>query len=298
MFSPSDDARSSADRIRAQIGDRRPSIGFILGSGLGTIAESLCGGASISFADLPGFPHPTVEGHAGRLVLGRLGECEAAIVQGRAHLYETGDAGAMRVPLETLKILGCRSVVMTNSAGSLRPEVGPGSLVLITDHINFAGTNPLIHVRGPERFVDMSAAYDEVLRARFHAAARRLSIPLHEGVYIWFAGPSFETPAEIRAARALGADVVGMSTVPETLLARWLGLRVAALSVIANPAAGMGAQPLSHATSIAEAEGAVDRVARLLTAFAEAGGPASPPGVTPRPAGSAAGEECRVRSPR
>jgi len=269
MFS--DDAEHSARIIRERGGPAGPSLALVLGSGLGAVADAVADPVAIPFADLPGFPRPAVRGHAGRLLRGRLGGVEVAVMQGRAHYYESGDAAAMKVPLRALAAAGCRTVILTNSAGSLRPEAAPGSLMVITDHINFAGANPLIGEAGEERFVDMTDAYDPSLRLRLRAAAGRLGIPLHEGVYIWFPGPSFETPAEIRAARALGADAVGMSTVPEVLLARWLGLRVAALSVIANPAAGLGGQALAHATSIAEAGRAAADLARLLVAFAEGG---------------------------
>ena len=268
MFSNNPDAEHSARIIRERAGGLGvPSFAIVLGSGLGAVADVLTDAVAIPFGDLPGFPRPLVRGHAGRLVLGRLGGTDVAVMQGRAHYYEVGDVAAMKVPLRALAAVGCPALILTNSAGSLRPEAGPGSLMMISDHINFTGANPLIGEAGDDRFVDMTAAYDAGLRARLRAAAGRLAIPLHEGVYIWFSGPSFETPAEIRAARVLGADAVGMSTVPEVLLARWLGLRVAALSVIANPAAGMAESALTHETSVTEAAGAAGDLTRLLIAF-------------------------------
>ena len=272
MLSNDPDAEHSARIIRERAGELgTPSFAIVLGSGLGAVADALTDAVAIPFGDLPGFPLPVVRGHAGRLVLGRLGGRDVAAMQGRAHYYEAGDAAAMKVPLRALAIAGCPALILTNSAGSLRPEAGPGSLMMITDHINFAAANPLIGEPGEESFVDMTEAYDAELRARLQAAAGRLDIPLHEGVYAWFSGPSFETPAEIRAARTLGADAVGMSTVPEVLLARWLGLRVAALSIIANPAAGMAGKALTHETSVTEAARTADDLTRLLTVFLEDG---------------------------
>jgi purine-nucleoside phosphorylase len=272
MLSNDPDAEHSARIIRERAGSLgTPSLAIVLGSGLGAVADALTDAVAIPFGDLPGFPRPAVRGHAGRLILGRLGGRDVAVMQGRAHYYEAGDAAAMKVPLRALASVGCPALILTNSAGSLRPEAGPGSLMLITDHINFAAANPLIGEPGEESFVDMTEAYDAELRARLRAAAGRLDLPLHEGVYAWFPGPSFETPAEIRAARTLGADAVGMSTVPEVLLARWLGLRVAALSIIANPAAGMADKALTHETSVTEAARAADDLTRLLTVFLEDG---------------------------
>jgi len=264
------DVEHSARIIRERGGRfGAPTVAIVLGSGLGAVADAMREAVTIPYGDLPGFPRPRVRGHAGCLRLGWLGDRNVAVMQGRAHYYETGDVAAMKAPLCILATLGCRAVILTNSAGSLKPEAGPGSLMMITDHINFAGANPLIGEPGEKRFVDMSEAYDGQLRAHLRATADRLAIPLHEGVYMWFSGPSFETPAEIRAARTLGADVVGMSTVPEVLLARWLGLRVAAISIIANPAAGMGERPLSHETSVAEAARAADGLVCLLTGLLE-----------------------------
>lgn len=269
MISNSSAAEDCVRILRDSVGSSRPSIAFVLGSGLGGLVDSVTDPTAISFEDLSGFPSTSVEGHAGQLVLGRLAGTEVAIMQGRAHYYETADAAAMKIPLQVLARLGCRTVILTNSAGSLRPEAGPGSLMLITDHINFAGINPLIGETGNERFVDMTEAYDAAIRARMKATADRLGIPLHQGVYIWFSGPSFETPAEIRAARVLGADAVGMSTVPEVLLARWLGLRVGALSIITNAASGMGESALTHEMSITRAAMGATDLGRLLGAFVE-----------------------------
>jgi purine-nucleoside phosphorylase len=200
----------------------------------------------IPYAELPGFPVSTVSSHRGEVVIGRIEGVPVLVLSGRAHYYESGDASVMRTPIETLSALGCDTLILTNSAGSLRDEVGPGELMLITDHIAFSGRNPLIGEPTDARFVGMTEAYDADLRAAILAAAEAEGVALATGVYMWFSGPSFETPAEIRVARILGADAVGMSTVPEVILGRFFGLRVAAVSTITNFAAGMTGAELSH----------------------------------------------------
>ena len=219
---------------------------IILGTGLGPLADEALNAIAIPFADLPGFPRSGVSGHAGRLVIGDVAGARVALCQGRAHYYERGDARAMAAPLDTLKALGVTTLLLTNACGGLREDWPPGSLVALSDHINYSGMDPLIGVAADTRFVSMTNAYDPALRARLSRAARSAGVPLKEGVYMWFSGPSFETPAEIRMARILGADLVGMSTVPEVILARHLGLRVAAISMITNFGAGMGGSSPSH----------------------------------------------------
>ena len=190
-----------------------------------------------------------------------------ALFQGRSHYYERGDANAMRVAIDTFRALGGETLLLTNAAGGLNQEWPPPALVAITDHINFSGTNPLIGHAGSDRFVPLTKAYDEALRTTLHEAARGANVELNEGVYMWFSGPSFETPAEIRAARILGADLVGMSTVPEVILARRAGLRCAALSVVTNYAAGLAGGDPSHEETQAVAHEAADRFKRLLRGF-------------------------------
>lgn len=190
-------------------------------------------------------------------------------MQGRAHYYERGRADGMNLALATLKALGCRRLILTNAAGSLDPEVGPGRLMLLRDHINFAGVSPLFGLAGNERFVDLVDAYDPAARRRIREVAERLDIPLAEGVYVWFCGPHFETPAEIRAAQFLGGDAVGMSTVPEVIVARLLGLEVTALSMITNLAAGLSEERLSHEHTVKHATAAAGDLRHLLTAFLE-----------------------------
>lgn len=231
--------------IRDRAGSTAPDFGLILGSGLGHLADAV-NGVSIPYDDLPGFPHAGVSGHAAKLVIGTLEGRRVAIFGGRSHYYEQGRADAMRLPLETLVALGCGKLLLTNAAGSLRTDIAPGDLMLLNDHIAFAGTNPLIGERSEARFVPMTQAHDPDLRRALAQAAAGEGIALAEGVYCWFSGPSFETPAEIRAARILGADAVGMSTVPEIILARFLGLRCAAISVITDMGAGLSDEPISH----------------------------------------------------
>src|SRR5581483_3645959 len=215
-------------------------------------------------------PRPTVAGHAGRAVLGTVGGVRVAVLQGRAHLYEGGDPRELRTPVRTLRAAGAHTLVLTNAAGSLRPEVGPGRLMAITDHINLTGANLLVgpndDALGP-RFPSLRDAYDPALLSALRLAAAHEQIELAEGVYLAVTGPSFETPAEIRAYRTLGADAVGMSTVQETILARHCGLRVAAVSVITNLAEGMTDEPLSHEQTLRAAQDGAGDLARLLLEF-------------------------------
>ncbi|MCA3443592.1 MAG: purine-nucleoside phosphorylase [Rhodobacter sp.] len=231
--------------IRARAGAAPVRLGLILGSGLGPLAGAVQG-VAIDYADLPGFPHAAVSGHIPKLVVGDLEGVRVAVFGGRAHYYESGNPAVMRLPLEVLKALGAEALIATNAAGSMRADIRPGDLMLLSDHINFSGLNPLIGEPTDARFVPMTEAHDPALRARLRAAAEAEGIALPEGVYAWYSGPSFETPAEIRAIRLLGGDAVGMSTVPEVILARFLGLRVAAISSVTNMAAGLSDEKISH----------------------------------------------------
>ena len=243
----------------------------MLGTGLGTIADALEGAVSVPYAELPGFPAGGVSGHAGKLSVGTWEGVRLAVLEGRAHYYEAGDAAAMRVPLELLAGLGLRSLILTNAAGSLHADWYPGAMALVSDHINFSGRNPLIGADGDDRFVSLSDAYDRHLRVRLRRAAAQAGVPaLREGVYMWFSGPSFETPAEVKMARLLGADLVGMSTVPEAILARRLGLKVAAISLITNFATGVGSGNPSHAETKDVAVSGSIGLKRLLRAFLRA----------------------------
>ncbi len=266
-------AEKSAALIAAHRPGFLPAFAVVLGSGLGGFADRLQEATSIPYADLPGFPLPTVAGHAGRLVLGTSAGLPVALLQGRAHFYESGRTDAMRPVIDALARLGCPALLLTCAAGSLRPEVGPGSILCVSDHIALAALSPLVGESGPRRFLDMSEAYDPGLRGGLQRAARAVGVALHEGVYAWFGGPQFETPAEIRAMRALGADAVGMSIAPEAILARHAGLKVAALAVITNLASGMAPGALGHAETLDSAARAAQDLARLLEAlFAETRG--------------------------
>ncbi len=259
-------AERLADRIRERAGDGPPELGLILGSGLGHLANGI-DGPSIPYSDLPGFPQAGVSGHDPRLVIGRLEGRRVAVLGGRAHYYESGRADAMRFPLEVLKALGADRLFLTNAAGSMRPDIPPGDLMLLTDHIDFSGRDPLIGEKSDERFVPLTEAYDPGMRAALLGAASREKIRLEQGVYAWFSGPSFETPAEIRAVRALGADAVGMSTVPEVILSRFLGIRVAAVSVITNMAAGLSDEAISHEHTKAMAAPGAIKLERILRRY-------------------------------
>jgi xanthosine phosphorylase len=247
-----------------------PRIGVVLGSGLGAVADAVQDAAVVDYEQLPGFPRPTVQGHAGRVVLGKIAGVSVAVLQGRAHLYEGGDSDELTAPVRSLAAAGVEVLVLTNAAGSLREEVGPGSLMAITDHINMTGVNVLMGPNdesiGP-RFPSLRDAYDPLLLDSLRAAAAEVEVPLAEGVYLAVTGPSFETPAEIRAYRVMGADAVGMSTVQETIVARHCGLRVAAVSVITNLAEGMSDTPLTHEQTLRDAQQAAGDMTRLLLAF-------------------------------
>lgn len=252
-----------AQLIRDRAGDAPPRYGLVLGSGLGHLADTI-DGVAIDYADLPGFPHAGVSGHNPKLVIGQLEGTRVAVFGGRAHYYESGRGDAMRLPLEVLNALGAEALILTNAAGSMRPDIPPGDLMLLSDHINFSGLNPLIGEPTDARFVPMMEAYDPGLRADLEASAKAEGIDLKSGVYAWYSGPSFETPAEIRAIRTLGADAVGMSTVPEVILARFLGLKVAAISTITNMAAGMSDEAISHDHTKAMAPLGAAKLERIL----------------------------------
>lgn len=258
--------------IKERVPHCQPKVGLILGSGLGSLADAIQNPTVFNFEEIEGFPVSTVSGHQGRLVLGHLGGCEVACLQGRTHLYEGVQASQLATPVRILKQLGCEILLITNAAGSLREEVGPGSLVLITDHINLQGTNPLL---GPndesigQRFIAMEDAYDPLLRERMLGIAQQNAIPLAQGVYLGTLGPMFETPAEIRAFRILGADLVGMSTLSEVISARHCGLRVCAISTVTNFAAGMNPEKISHAGTLHYAQLTAKDLGRLIQLFLE-----------------------------
>ena len=254
----------AALQLRARAPQARPRIAVVLGSGWGGLTAHVRDPQRVPYAELDGFPQAGVQGHAGELWLGRIGAHEVAVMSGRKHAYESGDVQGMKAPLQALRALGCEVLVQTNAAGSLHAAMPPGSLMVLSDHINLPQRSPLVGQGGSERFVDMMNAYDVALRATAHAVAQRSGVVLHEGVYVWNLGPQFETPAEIRMFQRLGADAVGMSTVPETILARHAGMRVLAFSLLTNMAAGLSDESLSHAHTLSQAQAASGGASQLL----------------------------------
>jgi purine-nucleoside phosphorylase len=254
----------SAARLRAT--GFTPKIAVVLGTGWGPVAQRVQDAVDIPYHELPAFPALGVGGHAGLLRLGTLGGRDVAVLSGRKHAYENGQPDGMKGAIRTLAALGVQVLVQTNAAGSMVPSMAPGQIMLITDHINTVQRSPLLNESGDHRFVDMSAAYDPALGAQAQAVAAKLGLPLFEGVYAWVMGPQFETPAEIRWLRGIGAQAVGMSTVPETILARHAKMRVLALSLMTNMAAGMADETLSHALTLATAQAASERAVNLLEA--------------------------------
>ena len=250
-------------RQRAQA----PKIAVLLGSGWHPFADAVQGAIDVPYAELPAFPALAVSGHSGVVRIGHIGSTPVAVLGGRKHAYETGEADGMKGALRSLAAWGVQVLIQTNAAGSIDPLMRPGELMLISDHLNFSQRSPLFGEPGDGRFVDMSNAYDAALRDQARAAAQAQGTSLFEGVYAWFMGPQFETPAEIRMFRTLGARAVGMSTVPETILARHAGMRVLALSLLTNMAAGMEAEKLSHAHTMATAAASGARAVALLQAI-------------------------------
>lgn len=253
---------AAADAIRARADGRTPDIAIILGSGLGPLADRLADAVRIPYPEIPGFHTPTVEGHQGELVLGTLAGRPVVAQSGRFHLYEGHSAGVATLPVRVFRLLGATTLIVTNAAGGIRPAFRPGTLMLITDHLNLTGQNPLVGpaLPGEERFPDMSAAYDPSLRKLALEVAAVQGTPLEQGVYAGLLGPSYETPAEIRMLRTLGADAVGMSTVAEVIVANAGGMRCVGISVVTNPAAGVSEAKLRHD----EVMEAATRVGRLL----------------------------------
>lgn len=257
----------AAVRTRTKL---EPRVGLVLGSGLGGLADAMQVEVAIPFGDLPGWPPATAPGHAGRLLFGRLSGVPAVIQQGRFHLYEGHSAGFVAQPVLLMGRLGGGVVVLTNAAGGVNPSLGAGTLMAIADHLNLTGRNPLV---GPndaalgERFPDMTHVWDTELREALLRAAAEENVVLQSGIYACLAGPSYETPAEVRMLGRLGADAVGMSTVPEAIAAHWAGMRVCGISLVTNPGAGITGAALSHAEVLAAAEDAGPRLARVIARF-------------------------------
>ena len=269
------DALEAAVRARS---DLVPELGIVLGSGLGGLADELTDGVAIPFADLPGWPAATTPGHAGRLLLGRLAGRPVAMLQGRLHLYEGNAPGLVVQPVLLFRRLGASAVVLTNSSGGLDPSFAPGTLMLIRDHVNVTGQNPLIGPNadsiGP-RFPDLTEAWSPRLQARLRAAAVAEGVTLAEGIYLGLTGPNYETPAEVRMYARLGGQAVGMSTVLECIAARWAGLEVCGVTLVTNAGAGYTGEPLTHAEVLAASAEAGPRLARLIRRFVAEYVPAS-----------------------
>ena len=267
--SSTSDVADAAALIGEQLGGCNPRLAIVLGSGLGQLADRIERAANIPYADIPGFPASTVVGHAGRLVAGAIDGCDVIALSGRFHLYEGHGASIAALPVRVAHALGARTLFLSNAAGGIRSTLKPGDLMLIDDHINLMSRNPLIGpvIEGDQRFPDMSAPYDRELMAILRDVALDVGIPVQEGVYAGLLGPSYETLAEVRMLRWMGADAVGMSTVPEVLAARAIGMRVAGVSCITNHAAGMTNQPLSHHEVLDVAERVQEKFERLVRGF-------------------------------
>jgi purine-nucleoside phosphorylase len=261
------DALEAAIRARTSL---RPAVGIVLGSGLGGLADEVEDPVAIPFAELPGWPAATAPGHAGRLIVGRLAGAPVVLLQGRFHLYEGHDPGLVVQPVLLFGRLGARTVVLTNASGGVNPAYGPGTLMVIADHLNLTGRSPLLGPNASEvgqRFVDLVAAWDPELRAALRAAGAAEGVPLEEGIYAGLLGPQFETPAEVRMLRGLGADAVGMSTVLECIAGRWAGLRVCGVSLVTNAGAGYTGEPLTHEEVLAAGAEAGPRLAAVIRRF-------------------------------
>ena len=272
-----DQVAEAAAFLKARLASLSPRIGIVLGSGLGAVADVVTGPVVVPYAEIPHFPRSTVEGHMGRIVAGLLGGVPVVVMQGRVHFYEGYSPEEVTFPLRVLGALGIRAVVLTCAAGGIAEGYQVGQLVALGDHINLMGWNPLIGPNEPRfafrpgaglRFPDMTEAYSKALRSLAKQAALEEGFALDEGVYLAVSGPSFETPAEIRAFRALGATLVGMSTVPETIVARHMGIEVLGLACVANLAAGLGATALSHQEVFETGRQVEQRLSRLLQRLA------------------------------
>ena len=262
-------AARTAEAIRRRIGEVRPVAAVVLGSGLGGLADRIANPVAVPFAEVPGFPSATIVGHAGKLIAGTLGGRPVVALAGRFHMYEGHDAALAGFPVRVLHALGARTLFVSNAAGGIRRTFQPGDLMLIRDHLNLMFRSPLVGALEPGdvRFPDMSAPYDESLAQQLRQHASALGFALQEGVYGGLLGPTYETPAEVHMLAILGADAVGMSTVPEVIVARAIGMRVAGISCITNLASGISPHPLSHAEVIETTTLVAERFESLVERF-------------------------------
>lgn len=262
-------AEKTASVIRAKIGSRSPVVGIILGSGLGGLADKIEDAVRIPYGEVPGFPEPKALGHAGTLICGTLAGKQVVAMAGRFHIYEGHSPALAAFPVRVMHVLGVRRLFVSNAAGGVNERYHAGDLMIIEDHLNLMFTNPLIGPKQPgeERFTDMSNAYDDQLRELLRSAANTHGLEIHEGVYASLFGPSYETPAEVRMLRTLGADAIGMSTVPEVLVARALGIRVAGISVITNAASGVTSVPVSHSDVLDVGQQVASTFEAIVTEF-------------------------------
>lgn len=265
------DIHAARDAVAAHLGERKPGLAIVLGSGLGGLAERIEQPLRIAYDRIPGFHVPKVEGHKGELVVGRLGGKTVLAQSGRFHMYEGYSAEAAALPVRVFAALGIRTLLLTNAAGGVRRSFGYGTIMLIADHLNLTGRNPLVGPARPgeERFPDLSEAYDSGLRGVARDVARKLGITLEEGVYAGLLGPTYETPSEVRMFERLGADALGMSTVTEVIAARALGMKCLGFSLVTNPGAGISPVPLSHKEVMEVAARAGKELARLVEGIVE-----------------------------
>ena len=261
------DIQNSSQILKGKIGEFTPKVAIILGSGLSRFSDEIDQRQTIQYSDLVGFPEPVVGGHRGELVFGSVDTTPLVILRGRSHFYEHADIHNMCVPVGVLKEIGCELLLLTNAAGSMDPDSPPGSLMLLVDTINMTGVSPLFGVIGDQRFVNMTNALDPEINLLIESEAAKAKIPLRRGIYAWMTGPQFETPAEIKMLMTLGANCVGMSTVPEIILARYFGLKVVALSIVTNQAAGLSDETLTHTHTFEQAALAGPRMTKLLKNF-------------------------------
>jgi purine-nucleoside phosphorylase len=261
--------KESKDFLEAKLAGVKPEVALVVGSGLGGVAGMVNKPVTIPYADIPNFPQPTVAGHAGQMIFGELAGKRLMVLSGRFHYYEGRSLADIVFPVHVIDALGAKILIVTNAAGGINPTFNPGDLMVIEDHVNFMGINPLVGLRenGGVKFLDMTQAYSTRLREKLDAAGEKLQIPLRHGVYLAGTGPSYETPAEVKAIAWLGADAVGMSTVPEVLMARYHNLEVAGLSCITNLAAGISGKKISHEEVLEIGKVAQTKLAKLLTEF-------------------------------